>query len=204
MNNNKTTSNKNEIPKISNGINKFFQSKVFKRVTLGVVAFIIILIVFGLGTFVGFRKANFSYRWGENYHQNFAGPRGGFFDDFGGRDFINAHGVIGQIIKIDPSTGSTHSNNSGQAGSPQASSGQAATLVIKGMDNIEKIVLIEDGTIIERLRETLKPANLKVDDTVVVIGQPNDAGQIEAKFIRLMPPPPGIPPGSSQSPIPQN
>jgi hypothetical protein len=196
MNNNKTTSNKNEIPKISNGVNKFFQSKTFKRATLGVAAFIILLIVFGLGTFVGFRKANFSYQWGENYHQNFAGPRGGFFGDFGGRDFINAHGVIGQIIKIDPSTGSTSS--------PQASSGQAATLVLKGMDNIEKIILIKDDTIIERLRETLKPADLKVDDTVVVIGQPNEAGQIEAKFIRIMPPQPGMPPGSPRSPIPQN
>ena len=197
MNNNKTTSNKNEIPKISNGVNKLFQSRVFKRVTLGVAAFIILLIVFGLGTFVGFRKANFSYRWGENYHQNFAGPRGGFFGDFGGKDFINAHGVIGQIIKIDPSTGSTSS--------PQASSGQAATLIIKGMDNIEKIVLIEDDTIIERLRETLKTTDLKVDDTVVVIGQPNDAGQIEAKFIRLMPPPPaGMAPGSSPPAAPQN
>lgn len=169
MNNDKTISNKNEIPKISNGVNKFFQSKVFKRVTLGVAAFIILLIVFGLGTFVGFRKANFSYRWGENYHQNFAGPRGGFFGDFGGKDFINAHGVIGQIIKIDGST-----------------------IIIKGMDNIEKIILIKDDTIIERLRETLKPANLKIDDTVVVIGQPNDAGQIEAKFIRLMPAPPEL------------
>ncbi len=163
-------------------LNKFFQSKVFKGVVLGIATFIILLIAFKIGTFVGFKKANFSYKWGENYHQNFAGPRGGFFRDFGGgflkdfegRDFIDAHGVIGQIIKIDPST----------------SSGQAATLVIKGKDNVEKIILIEDSTVINRLRETIKPSDLKVDDFIVAIGDPNDAGQIVAKLIRLLPQPP--------------
>jgi hypothetical protein len=43
---------------------------------------------------------------------------------------------------------------------------------------------------IERLRETVKISDLKVDDFVVVIGEPNDSGQIEAKFIRLLPPAP--------------
>lgn len=82
--------------------NKIFQSKLFKLFLLGIGIFILLLLGFKLGMVVGFGKARFSYRWGENYHQNFAGPRGGFFEDFyDNKDFIEAHGVFGEIIKID-------------------------------------------------------------------------------------------------------
>lgn len=155
--------------------NKFFQSQTFKTILICIAVIIAILLVLKLGIMIGSRKAAFSFQWGENYHRNFAGPREGFkgflkgFDD---RDFIDAHGVFGQIIKIDPST----------------SSGQE--IIIKGRDNVEKIVLVKDNTTIERLRETIKISDLKADDYVVVIGEPNESGQIEAKFIRVMPPPP--------------
>jgi len=149
----------------------FFQSKLFKALAIGCGAFIIFLIIalliFKLGTLVGFKKAGFSYKWGENYHKNFGGPRGGFFGDFFDQDFIEAYGTFGQIIKIDGST-----------------------LVVKGRDNVEKIVLVKDNTTIKRLGETIKLSDLKVDDYIVVIGDPNEAGQIEAKFIRVMPSPP--------------
>jgi len=159
-------------------INIFLQSKKFKIILAAIAAIIMFLLVFKAGTIVGFRKASFSYQWGENYHQNFAGPRGGFLGDFRGNDFIDPHGVIGQIIKID---------------------GQ--TIIIKGKDNVEKIIIVNDGTLIRRQRDTLKAADLKVDDYIVTIGDPNDAGQIEAKFIRLMPPPPGN--GAFQAPADQ-
>jgi len=146
--------------------NKFFRSKSFKIITLAIIGVIVFLIIFNLGMIIGFRKANFSYKWGENYHQNFAGPRGGFFRDFGGRDFIEPHGVFGQIIKI-----------------------EGSTLIIKSPDNVEKTVIIKDDTVIERFRETIKLTDLKIDDQIVVIGEPNTNGQIEAKFIRIMPNP---------------
>ncbi|MDD3101950.1 MAG: hypothetical protein PHE59_02290 [Patescibacteria group bacterium] len=146
--------------------NKFFRSKSFKIITLIIIGVIVFLLIFNLGMIIGFRKANFSYKWGENYHQNFAGPRGGFFRDFGGRDFIEPHGVFGQIIKIEDST-----------------------LIIKSPDNVEKTVIAKDDTVIERFRETIKLTDLKIDDQIVVIGEPNTSGQIEAKFIRIMPQP---------------
>ncbi|MFA5050878.1 MAG: hypothetical protein WC499_02060 [Patescibacteria group bacterium] len=146
--------------------NKFFQSKSFQIITWSIAAIILFLLIFNLGMIVGFRKANFSYKWGENYHQNFAGPQGGFFRDFGGRDFIEPHGVFGQIIKIEDST-----------------------IIIKSPDNVEKTVIIKDDTVIERFRETIKLTDLKIDDQIVVIGEPNTSGQIEAKFIRIMPGP---------------
>lgn len=147
----------------------FIKSKAF--ITLVVVLFGLALLAgtFGLGLAVGYHKARFSYAWGENYHRNFGGPKGGFFggdflDGFSGRDLIDAHGVFGQIAKIDGST-----------------------LIIKGRDNVEKIVLVQDDTSIMSFRDAIKLADLKIDDNVMVIGEPDDQGRITAKFIRLMP-----------------
>lgn len=147
-------------------LDKFFQSKTFKIAFIAVGALAVLFFVFRVGVFVGYRKAGFSYRWGENYHRNFAGPRGGFFGDFrrgfGDKDFINAHGTFGSIIKIDGSS-----------------------IIIKGKDDVERAVLISDKTTVSSRRETVKTGDLKVDDQIVVIGSPNEQGQIEAKLIRL-------------------
>jgi len=144
--------------------NKFFQSKVFIVIIFGIGALVILLFGFKIGEIVGAKKADFSCRWSDNYQRNFGGPRGGFPGGFGDQDFIEANGTFGQIIKIDGSI-----------------------LVIKGRNDIEKVILIKDTTIIKKLQETVKLGDLKVDDFVVVIGQANDSGQIEAKLIRVMP-----------------
>jgi len=148
-------------------INKIFQSKIFQGVISGLAALVIILFIFKAGMIVGIKKADFSCRWSDNYHQNFGGPKGGFLGGFDDQDFIEANGTVGQIIKIDGST-----------------------LVVKGRENVEKVILTNDATVVKRLAETIKPSDLKVDEMIVVIGEPNDAGQTEAKFIRVMPPPP--------------
>jgi len=154
-------------------LSKIFQSKAFQVVTWVVAGLIVLLVIFWLGMFVGRNRAMFSYRWGENYHRNFGGPRegflGGFFSDR--TDFIESHGVFGQIIKIDGST-----------------------LVVKGGDNVEKIILTKDDTSVMRFQTRVKLSDLKVDDYIVVVGQPNESGQIEAKLIRVMPPPLGSAP----------
>ncbi len=146
--------------------NKFFQSKLFKIILLGIGGLAALLLAFKAGEFVGYKKANFSCRWGENYHKNFGGPRNGILGDFSDQDdFMGAHGTSGQIIKIDP-----------------------AAIVIKSQNSVEKIIAVKNGTVIKRFMDTIKLSDLKTDDYIVVIGDPNDAGQIEAKFIRLMPP----------------
>ena len=79
-------------------IDNIFKSKVFRIGCWSLLALIVFLLVFGAGMFVGEKKARFSYRWGENYQRNFAGPRGGFFGNFGREEgLINAHGAFGQI-----------------------------------------------------------------------------------------------------------
>ncbi len=145
-------------------LKEIIKSRLYIVIILSLATIVVLVLTFGVGMYAGFHKARFSYQWGENYHKNFGGPRGGFFRDFGGKDLIDANGIAGQVIKVD---------------------GQ--TLVIKGRDNVEKIILVKEDTVIRRFTETIKLGDLKVDDNIVAIGEPNDQGQIEAKFIRTMP-----------------
>lgn len=144
----------------------FFESSKFKWILSIIGGIIVILLSFQLGKFVGFHKATSSYRWGENYHNMFGGPRGGFMggfmNDFDGDDFINNHGVAGQIVKID---------------------GNA--VIIKSQDAVEKTISIEKDTVIRKGRSDLKVTDLKVNDRIVIVGEPKDDGSIAAKVIRV-------------------
>jgi hypothetical protein len=144
-----------------------FQSKTFQGVLYGIGIIIVLLLVFQIGVFVGFKKAEFTYAWGSNYYRNFAGPPPEFMQEFEGRDMMNGHGTLGSILKIeDPN------------------------IVIKGQDGVEKVIVTTKDTVIRNLLDVIKLTDLKENDPVVVIGSPNDAGQIEAKFVRVMPVPP--------------
>lgn len=162
-------------------IKKIFESKTFQTVTWTLLAVALIILIFASGVAFGARKAEFSYRWSENYHRNFAGPQAGFMDPMRGpndKEFIKGHGVFGKIISI--------SDNS---------------LTIKDNDQIEKIILVKENTAIKRNRDSISLGDLKVDDLVVVIGGPNDQGQIESVLIRVMPPLPlSNKPGQSLAP----
>jgi len=147
--------------------NNILESKLFKAIVLSIATVIILVFVFGLGVFIGTKKAEFSFRWAEQYHRNFGGPKGGFFNDIAGRQFTDANGVFGEIIKIDDKT-----------------------LTIKGKDNVEKIVLVGDEATIVFQKKNIKLSELKVGDGVVIIGEPDDSGRIQAKLIRVLPLPP--------------
>lgn len=147
--------------------NQKINPDTLKRIICGLAGFIIIALVFGVGVFVGETKARFSYRWAENYHQNFAGPRAGFMGKslpapFAPNDFIESRGDVGEIIKINDTD-----------------------FVIKSRDNVEKVIVIGEKTIIEKGKTTIKKEDLAVGDLAVIIGSPNDQGQIEAKLIRI-------------------
>lgn len=152
--------------------NKFFNSKKFRAAIIVVASFAVLLFVFKVGVFVGYKKAQFSYRWGENYQRNFAGPRRGFLGDikrgFGDKDFINAHGTFGEIIKIDTATSS-----------------EKSILIVKGKDDAEKTIIVSNKTIIVKGRDAVKIDDIKVDAIIAVIGSPNEQGQIEARLIRV-------------------
>lgn len=146
--------------------NDFLQSKFFKVIIFVLMIIVIFLLGFKAGTLVGFRKADFAQKWGDNYHRNFAGPRDGFIQKFKDSNFMEASGIFGQIIKIETNS-----------------------LVIRGRDDVEKIVIVDDKTTIKFFQDNINLEKLNVDDAVVVIGEPNNAGQIAAKLIRVMPDP---------------
>ncbi|MFH1192821.1 MAG: hypothetical protein V1656_00680 [Candidatus Jorgensenbacteria bacterium] len=151
-------------------IKQFVQSKAFKWVMGGIGAVIALLIVFKAGELVGFRKAGFSYRWGENYYRGMTGPHEGKMPrGFESRDFMMGHGTFGSVISV-----------------------SSSSLVIKGGDGAERVVLFTPKTEIRRFRDTIAPSGLAAGENVTVVGAPNDAGQIEAKLIRVMPPLPDV------------
>jgi len=160
---------KEEIKEIFENVLK---SKILK-IILYIIGFLVIAtLIFRMGMIAGVEKASFGRNWGDNYSENFGmmknGPRM-MMDDFD--NFPNPHGAIGKIIKID--------------------AGSVIVLDIK--DNTEKAVLVSSDTIIKLARENVSLNDLKVNDSVIIIGSPNDSGQIEAKLIRIMPNPEYMP-----------
>jgi len=152
--------------------NKKINRDTLKWVIIVLTGLAVIVLIFSVGMVVGGMKAKFSYRWAESYHKNFAGPRSGFFGDWRNmpplpEDFIEGHGAFGEIIELSPSTGS-----------------EQESFVIKGRGDIEKIIIVTEDTIIKKGTETIKDG-LKVGDHLVIIGSPNEEGQIEAKLIRI-------------------
>ena len=143
-------------------IKKVFESKVSFRILCGIGVIIVALLIFSAGVTVGFNKASFGRAWGENYERNF-GPRPSG-PLFGQDNFPNGNGAIGKIIKI-----------------------ELPTIIVQDKNNLEKVILIDTNTQIQEMRGNVATGDLKIDDFVVVIGTPNPQGQIEAKFIRVMP-----------------
>lgn len=160
-------------------LKKYFCFLSGKSKILIIPAIILGIIILMLGSFaggvkIGIHKAKFSCDWGKNYERNFIGERAGrpnfgpgqfmkgMMRDIEGRDFRNAHGLAGTIISI------TDNN-----------------LVVKDRDGKENTVAVSDQTLIKSGRNDLKIGDLKVDDRVVVIGQPGDNGVVNAALIRV-------------------
>ena len=150
-------------------ITEMFQSKGFK-ITISVIGGLAILaLVFFGGMSVGFRKAGFSYKFGNEHFDRLFGRKGpdrfpmmgfpGMMDD---RYFLNSSGVAGQILSI---------------GTNQ--------IVVKDNQGVEKTVLISEKTDIRGGRQDLKLTDLKVNDQVTVFGSPDTAGKIQAALIRV-------------------
>lgn len=141
------------------------QKDILKKVIIGLGIFAVVVCVFGAGVFVGGAKARFSYKWADNYHRNFAGPRQGFMGNVQNSipmpgNFIGSHGTFGKIISV-----------------------SGSSFVIQG--KAEKIVLIGKDTVIENGMEKVSQDKLAVGQSVVVIGSPDNQGQIQAELVRI-------------------
>lgn len=148
-------------------LNKFKSPLAVQRLLQAIAILIIVLGIFQAGIFVGYRKAAFSYSLGDRYyrafdHNNQKGPNP--FDD---KELLGGNGAVGAIIRVN-----------------------LPTFVVSTPDNVEKIVRINDATLIRQFKDTASTTNLQVGQHVVVLGSPNTQAEIEAKLIRLLPPPP--------------
>jgi hypothetical protein len=135
----------------------------FGWVLKGLVGLIAALLILQLGMFVGFRKASYSFGWGDNYQRVFGGPRSGLMRDFAGRDFLSGHGLAGSVVNIDE-----------------------PDLIIEGNDGIEKTVVTDAHTAIMRGRMLIGLSDLFPEDAVTVIGRPKNDGIIFADIIRVL------------------
>lgn len=148
---------------------------------IGIIKLLIILIVviaiFQAGMFVGYYKANFYRNTGINYYKQFNGKHGfncdPFRKDVGGfvgfmqdANITGGHGAVGKIVSIN-----------------------LPNIVIASPDNIEKTINISNDTLIRQFKDTIASKDLKVGEYVVVLGG-DDNGVVNAKLIRLLPPPP--------------
>ena len=132
------------------------------------------LVIFQAGLLVGYSKAVYSNRLGENYFKSFDGREAQREDAVGlrkifvmGMEVPGGHGAVGKIVQIN-----------------------FPTFIVASNDGIEKVVRVNDQTLVRHTKTENGTTSLAVDDIVVVLGSPNDAGEVEAKLIRIMPAPP--------------
>lgn len=137
---------------------------ILKWIIVIILCFVIVLIIFTTGVFVGQEKAKFSFVWTENYHRNFGGPTDGFFGNFSKEGFTSAHGAFGQVLKI-----------------------KGNSIMIKGQDNIEKMVTASSDTEIINQTGKMQMGQIKIGSNIVAVGEPNNYGVLEAKLIRIFP-----------------
>lgn len=142
------------------------KSKTIRDIIIGIGIIILVLGILRAGISIGEHRARFAGQFGDNFERNFLGPRGsmmgGYFDEM----MPGGHGVIGEIISINL---------------PQ--------MIVSGPDNLEKTVLVATSTVIRQFQENIKSSDLKIGNFVVVLGNPDNNGQVEAKLIRVMPNP---------------
>ncbi len=148
-------------------IKTYIRSQSFKGVLIGIAIAIIALLIFQAGIFVGYRKASFAYKFGDNYYRAFdRRPPSPFGVPMLGK-FGTTHGAAGQVMSI-----------------------SLPTFVVAGPDSVEKTVLVGTCTLIRKLDSEVKPEDIKTGDFLVVIGEPNEDAQVQAKLIRILPEPP--------------
>jgi len=147
----------------------FFETKTYTKILILLGTLLIIWIIFAAGILVGYHEATFSYNWNANYQQGMGTPDSPFAPFMHDADDVNPHGSIGQIVSI-----------------------RLPILMIKGQDTAEQMVVIGSSTVIRLFHEIASSSAIKAGQYAIAIGEPNDKGQIQASFIRIVPPPPNV------------
>ncbi|OGG66271.1 hypothetical protein A3I99_00235 [Candidatus Kaiserbacteria bacterium RIFCSPLOWO2_02_FULL_45_11b] len=149
----------------------FTKSKSFQGILIGIVISIVALGIFQTGVMVGEHKARFSHHFGDNFERNFidANRPGAmpFAEEMGDMRLPVGHGSAGEVVSV-----------------------TLPTFVVAGPDNVEKTIRVSDETLFREFREELSSEDIVIGSFVVVLGSPNEGGEIEATLVRFLPPPP--------------
>lgn len=144
-----------------------FPSNSISKLVVALLILLVILVIFQTGFMVGYHKGVFSSNLDRNYMRGPSDPRS-FFEPFmHDGDDVNPHGAVGEIISMN-----------------------LPVIMIKGPRMAEETVLINTGTTIRNFRQMASTSDLTVGKSVIVIGAPNEKGEIEASLIRIIPAPP--------------
>jgi hypothetical protein len=149
--------------------NEFISSKKFSYLFYVILIVALILLVFRVGMIVGSRNAAlfFEHRemhgdqWDHMQSQGSTGPMNTFMND----PFGPSHGTFGTITAITSTSSATGT----------------MLLDIEENNGNEKTVLVSTSTDVD--------GTIATNDRVVVLGFPNDHGEIEARLIRVFPNP---------------
>jgi hypothetical protein len=144
-------------------MNEFFKTPKTKTLLWTLCAILALLVVFGLGIVVGYRRAIFASSFGENYYRNFYGdplarPAMGMVN----MGSITSHGVVGEVIDVG-----------------------SGTIAVKSAMGDEASIVIASNTPIREMGSAVPIEEIVVGDNVAIIGEPNSNGQVDAKFIRI-------------------
>lgn len=144
--------------------------KIFNRIVIILGTILILLLVFQAGIAIGSRRAMFFANKNGNYMREFRDPQS-ILSPFLRRDTdINPHGTVGEIVSI-----------------------KMPEIMLRSGGDEESIVYITATTSVRNLSGTVSSTTLKVNDRIVVIGEPLENGSISATFIRILPDQPPIP-----------
>jgi hypothetical protein len=143
------------------------ESKKVRGILIGIAGTLVVLGVFGAGIAVGSHKARFSENLGAGFERNFVGGKEDFFMGFSDRSPMpGGHGAVGTVVGV-----------------------AYPKVVVAGPDNIEKTVVLRGDTLVRKFREEGTTTDVVAGTFVVVLGNPDSQGQIEAKLVRIVPAP---------------
>jgi hypothetical protein len=145
---------------------KIFATKwvVWSLSVIGLILFM--AIIFFSGMAVGEKRADFKCGFGDRYEKMFLGRGANMMPGFGfdPREDVRAFGAVGKVISM-----------------------ASSTIVVSDPNNVEKIISVDNQTVIKSVSQSFKFADIKVGQNVAVFGSPSSDGSIVAKLIRVMP-----------------
>lgn len=147
-------------------IKSYFQNNKASKLISILAVILIAIIIFQTGFSVGYHKASFINKWDDRYlgNPNYLKSAYSPFMIKKRGDEINPNGALGQIVSM-----------------------SLPTFMVKGNNRAEMAIRINSNTSIRKMREMSTTTDLIIGKNVVIIGEPNNDGEIEAKLIRILP-----------------